>query len=313
MSLELVLGGLGLTALGVYACQPKSGPLASLPGDVPAADATVVLPASGGPTRYRYAHCGSGHLIVLVPGISYPMELYEPLFNALTNASRAVLMYDVTGRGFSHTSGEPLTVDLCMQQLLELLEALKIPPDTRLSLVGWSMGSCIVTRFAERFSARVEKLVLLGPVGAVVSKKPATAMLLHVPLGIGNALAKLVMPGTLKKLYRAELGDHPIVDYLCDHATRNPSLVRTIVSTLRHFKEIDDNRATLSTVGGDERWRGKILVMWATNDGTVTREGIDATMALMPGAILHVVDGEQHAFFVTKPEACNPHIVDFLR
>ena len=86
-----------------------------------------------GTTRFRLSH-GSGadpRVAVLIHGISYPMEVcvcvvpevcsvcldvalllqvYDRLYSDLTQAGRAVLMYDLTGRGWSHSRGTPMTI-----------------------------------------------------------------------------------------------------------------------------------------------------------------------------------------------------------
>ena len=315
--MELVVGGsiaaasiAGVFKFGRY----PNGPVAALPGEVPAVDSVVTLDASGGPTRYRHWSGRGGPLVVLIPGISYPMECYTPLFEVLKAAGHSVLMYDVTGRGYSHSSGEPMTASLLVRQLNELLAALNLGND-EMHLIGWSMGTVVATHFCDRFPERVARLVLLGPVGAVTANKPATAKLIHAPLGIGNALATLVMPGALQKLYRAELDAHPIVDFLCDHASRNTGLVRAMVSTLRNCPELDDNRACLARLG--DQARVPILVMWATKDGTVSRHGIDEMMRLLGGdansnARLVVISGERHGFFMTRPDEVHPHVLGFL-
>jgi pimeloyl-ACP methyl ester carboxylesterase len=298
-----------LLAACIYRLQLPRGPVASLPGQPPKGDEIVHLQASGGPTRYRLSP-GSGRLIVLVPGISYPMELYDEMFKAIKASGRAVLMYDVTGRGYSHSSGEKMTTDLYVRQLLELLEAIG-HREGEVDLVGWSMGSIIVTHFADRMPSRVARLVLLAPVGGMAPNRPWTANLIHLPMGLGPALATLVMSGTLKKLYRNELGDGRLSQFLCDHVSRNPSLTRAIVSTLADCTELDDNRKVLKSVGLHQR---PVLVLWGSGDGTISRANIDAIMSLLPSAALEVFKGAGHAFFVLEVAyEANARVVDFLR
>ena len=88
-------GAVAALVASVWVLQPPRGKSASLPGNVPTGDSSAILQASGGPTRYR-SSLGSGRLIVLIPGISYPMEVYDNMFKALVAAGRSVLVYDVT-------------------------------------------------------------------------------------------------------------------------------------------------------------------------------------------------------------------------
>ena len=196
------------------------------------------------------------------------MEVYEPLFKALVAAGRAVMMYDLIGRGFSHSDGE-LTMAAHVDQLTTLITEV-VGNDRDIHLVGWSLGSVIATTCCERMGARVTKLVLIAPVGGTAASKPWTAALLKLPMGIGTAIGSLAVVPSLKKLYRSELSGMAdggaLLACLCDHADRNPALPRTIMGTLRSCPELDDNTAVLARIGRADRavlilvrrraWRG---------------------------------------------------------
>jgi pimeloyl-ACP methyl ester carboxylesterase len=265
-----------------------------------------------GITRYRL-HDGAGRMVVLIPGVSYPMEVYNVLFDELVAAGRAVLVYDVTGRGYSHSSGEPMSAVHFVQQLVELLASLKLEA-RQLELVAWSLGGVIASNFILKNPSRVSRLVLLAPTGAIAPQKPLTAKLLHVPFGVGNLLASAFVPSTLRKLYWHELGNHTdggkMVNFLCDHADRNGALPRTIVSTLRSCPEIDDNQVAYTALGATKI---PTLVAWGTLDGTINRASIDALMAqLGPSSRLFCIEGEKHAALVTSPDKLNAEVIAFL-
>lgn len=306
--------GVGAAALGgllVWRMQPPSGPMPALPGDMPGdGDESVALKSSGH-TRYRLKD-GPGPLVVLVHGISYPMEVYDVLFRQLAGAGRSVLMYDLSGRGYSHTNGEPLTIECYVRQLQELLDALGLS-ERELEIVGWSMGSVIATHYACARPSSVTKLVLLAPVGGAPAAKPRTAGLLHAPFGVGNALGELFVRPSLNKLYQEELGQMSdggkLLRFLCDHATRNSALPRSMVSTLRSCPELDNNHVALAQVGAHDR---PVLVLWGTADATTTRSSLDALLALLPRAKLVCLDDLRHSFIVTSPDQANPPILSFL-
>ena len=219
----MILGVLGAGAVAAVAGaavatgQPQQGAMPSMPGDVPERDRLVTLP-SNGPTRYRLrlveedvdfddaATPAPGtpaperrRLVVLVPGISYPMDCFDELFEQISLANRSVLVYDVTGRGFSHSSGEPMTARLFSRQLAELLDALNLS-DFALNIVGWSMGTVIATTFAREHPHTVASMVLLAPPGGAAARKPLTASLLKLPFGVGAALGMRSVRRTLKKM-----------------------------------------------------------------------------------------------------------------
>ena len=79
-------------ALAVWLLQPPAGNMPALPGDVPATDAEVHLPTTGR-TRYRLSP-GAGRLVVLIHGISYPMDVYARLFDDLVQAGPRSWIFD---------------------------------------------------------------------------------------------------------------------------------------------------------------------------------------------------------------------------
>ena len=281
----------GIGALLLAGRMPR-GALPGLSGPLPDGDRAVELP-SNGYTRYRLAlhpvhsqqRQRAQRLVVLVPGISYPMDCMKRLFYTLEQAGFSVLLYDVTGRGFSHSSGEPMTIRLYVRQLEELLTKLDLwraggdgsSSAFKLHLVGWSMGAVIATHFARVHPNDVGTMCLLAPPGGAAANKPLQAKLLGLPLGIGRAVVMLFVKRVLKKLYREELSftTGPLLDTLIDHAERNPGLARAVVSTLVHCPELDNNIPCLQEIGAHPR---PVLVMWGDRDVTIGAQSIAGLM-----------------------------------
>ena len=307
-----VAGSVAALAVLVLRNQPAKGKLPGLPGPVPDGDDTIVLKTTGS-TRYRLADEGNPkRLVVLIHGISYPMDCMTLLFETLVRGGHNVLLYDITGRGYSHSSGAPMTGDLYLTQLTELLQQLELF-DRKIDIVAWSMGTIVASFFARKYPSKVSRVVLLAPPGGARANKPFTANLLHLPLGIGSALGKLAVGPTLLSLYKKELKDvndgGRLLRLLQEHVRKNPGLVRAIISSLHHCPELDDNRPALAALGQSD---ASVQVFWGTADITIPRAAIDGAMKLLPNADLHVLDGVGHSLFLTHPQQCVPKIVEFL-
>eukprot|EP00908_Phaeocystis_cordata_P009471 Transcript_20252.p1 GENE.Transcript_20252~~Transcript_20252.p1 ORF type:complete len:242 (+),score=57.01 Transcript_20252:1261-1986(+) len=240
------------------------------------------------------------------------MEVYSMLFDSLTSRGHAVLSYDITGRGYSHSSGAPMTLNHLVQQLEELLSVLQLD-DRQLDLVGWSMGGVIASSYAVRHPSRIARLALIAPPGATPPMKPLSAKLLLLPL-VGNALAGVFVPSALRSLYARELEHHTdggrMLAFLCDHATRNRALPRAIISALRDLPELDDHTAVYTALDPSSL---PILVVWGTQDDTVDRRAVEALMAQLGAhARLHVVEGERHSLLLTASAKVNPELARFV-
>src|SRR5512138_1528004 len=119
---------------------------------------------SDGFTHYELSNPDAEPTVVLAHGFSVPCFVYDPTFEFLTQAGFRVLRYDLFGRGFSDRPNTRYNIDLFVRQLADLLDALRF---TRpVSLVGLSTGGPITAVFTARFPSRVNKLVLIDPVGA---------------------------------------------------------------------------------------------------------------------------------------------------
>src|SRR5436190_18671571 len=87
----------------------------------------------GGITHYEMSD--SSHLlegegpearspIVLIHGFSVPYFIYDHTFEFLSRSGFHILRYDLFGRGFSDRPHAPYNLDLFVQQLADLLDAL---------------------------------------------------------------------------------------------------------------------------------------------------------------------------------------------
>ena len=78
-----------------------------------------------GVTHYEMGGKEPGDPVVLIHGFSVPYFIYDPTFKFLTEAGFRVLRYDLYGRGFSDRPAGRYDMDLFVNQLSQLLDALR--------------------------------------------------------------------------------------------------------------------------------------------------------------------------------------------
>src|SRR6185436_10669309 len=132
-----------------------------------------------GVTHYELSNPDKENTVILVHGFSVPYFIYDPTFEFLTQAGFRVVRYDLFGRGFSDRPDTRYNIDLFVRQLGDLLDALRFT--RRVSLVGLSTGGPITAAFTALHPERVNKLVLIDPIGAK-------------PLAISRILQVAAMP-----------------------------------------------------------------------------------------------------------------------
>ena len=103
--------------------------------------------------HYELGGSSGAQMVVLVPGFSVPLQIWDPTYHALIDAGYRVLRYDLFGRGFSDRPDSRYDLDFFDRQLVGLLEALDI--SAPIDLVGLFPGrgdiGC-VCRSASRFN-----------------------------------------------------------------------------------------------------------------------------------------------------------------
>ena len=95
--------------------------------------------------------------VVFIHGVGLDHQMWDQQVDYLSEFS--ILTYDLLGHGKTPFHKDKLNLKDFSNQLLELLDHLKIE---KINLVGFSLGSLIALNFSSRFQNKVEKLILIG-------------------------------------------------------------------------------------------------------------------------------------------------------
>ncbi len=152
----LLIGAPSLTALAAAEPWQTLPPMPSLP------EGTAGRHAAIGGARIWFAEWGgksSGVPVLLLHGGFGNSNYFGRLIPALTAHGYRVLAMDSRGHGRSTRSDAPLSYDLMAQDVLGLLDQLKIP---KVYLVGWSDGGIIGLDLALTHPERLAGLFAFG-------------------------------------------------------------------------------------------------------------------------------------------------------
>ena len=97
--------------------------------------------------------------IVFIHGVGLTYEIWQPQLDFFKSYSN--LSYDILGHGKSSLKKQNINFDDFSEQLIELINELKIK---KIHLVGFSIGSLIARNFATKFNDRLQSLILLGSI-----------------------------------------------------------------------------------------------------------------------------------------------------
>ena len=97
--------------------------------------------------------------IVFVHGVGLTYEIWQPQLDFFNGYSS--LSYDILGHGKSSLTKQNISFDDFSEQLIELINELKIE---KIHLIGFSIGSLIARNFATKYNDRLQSLILLGSI-----------------------------------------------------------------------------------------------------------------------------------------------------
>jgi len=262
-----------------------------------------------GVTHFELSNPEQNETVVLIHGFSVPFFIYDPTFEFLTTSGFRVLRYDLFGRGFSDRPEARYNIDLFLRQLGDLLDALSLTQPV--SLAGLSTGGPIAAAYTVRFPERVNKLVLIDPIGA---KPLSYAWMLKVaamPV-LGETIVGMVRSDNLNNPIASRLFDRELINHFHSRyivQMQYKGFRRAILSTVRHGM-LDSFLAAYERLG---KMNKPVLLFWGRNDPTVPFQHSEPLRKAIPNIEFHAIEDCGHTPHYEKPEEVNPILLEFLR
>ncbi len=265
----------------------------------------AVLPQ--GCTHYELGGPLNGRPVVLVHGFSVPYFIWDITFDTLASAGYRVLRYDLFGRGYSDRPHVRYNLELFVQQLGALLDALGMQ---QVDLVGLSMGGIISAAFTTRFPGRVRRLALVDPIGT----EPMPLSLLYKAAllpGISELALSLIGTDSMVEGLARDFFDAAEVErfkgrYRAQMQYRG--FKRAIISTLRNGV-VNGSPEIYGQLG---RLQTPVLLMWGAQDRTLPIAQSAGILKRVPRAQFETIDGAGHLPNCERPEVFHPILLRFL-
>ena len=267
------------------------------------------VPLPNGITHYELSNPDNEETVVFVHGFSVPYFIFDPTFEFLTRMGFRVLRYDLFGRGLSDRPRTRYNIDFFIDQLYDLLDALRF---TRpVNLIGLSMGGPITGTFTTRFPERVKSLTLIDPAG--VKPVSLTPMLKAMKLPVvaeaifGLIGSEAMVKGAVKDFYDPELVGMFMDRYKVQMQYKG--FKRAILSSIRN----DMLGCFVESYKSVNSLKVPVLLFWGRNDRTVPFEYSDDLRVILPNAEFHVIEDCGHIPHYEKSYEFNPILLEFLR
>ena len=311
-----------------------SAPALAVPGveTIPNSYATPAMQVMLGDGRGINLRCsGQGERVVLFEaGTNADSSAWYRVLPLLESQARACA-YDRAGYGFSDEGPMPRDLDADVNDLHELIRAAKLP--LPLVLVGHSLGSNIVRRYARQFPEDVAGMVLVDPpeqgadqtmteqwkrdAAALREKRDALLIACGKAAEAGNLLTSPAL-GCLREP-PPWMGEHVAASIKANKA--KPGYWRTLRS------ELTENQRVFSTpVPPEERYGDIPLVLLRADESDMgvpedvraaLKQARDQThqriIAASTHSKLHDVPDASHDIQLNRPEAVASAAMELLR
>ena len=254
------------------------------------------LPHLTGRTHYHRVGPKDGPIVVMVCGATLPMAVWEPLVAPLVDAGFQTVRYDLPGRGHTPLEGFRIDFQAHLDQLHHLLDGLKIQQPVH--LIGLASGALIAAVYAARNRARVSRVCLIAPDGAL-TRFTFVERLLSVPV-LGALVfrfnAQRTMVARIPR-YSSRADIQAFVHDLLDFSLRSAGFYQSVLATVRTFPLHDGLKhyALLAESGISTN------IVWGSKDGITP---IDTALGSMYGeGALHILENVGHLPFVEDPKS----------
>ncbi len=244
--------------------------------------------------------------MVLVHGMTAPMNVWDPTVPALNSAGFRTLRYDLFGRGDSDRPKTRYDPGLYQRQLQDLLDALDLKDRFHLAAFSWGCG--IAANFAGENSGRIGRIVFLAP-GGLPHLYQKSFGLMKPPL-LGETILTLFGPSSLMKDSRKNFQDperFPEFFTKFRSQLKRPGYGRAFLSTLRNTPA--DFTPAYRALG---QRRKEILLLWGKNDEKVPVQNSVRFEELFPGSSLLTFPDAAHAVHWDRSKEVNHAITSFL-
>ena len=260
-----------------------------------------------------YETHGSGEPLVLIPSTAFSGEVWKPYQVPGLSPFLQLILHDPRGTPRSRASQEVYTINQMSNDIIALLDHLKIPAA---HVLGHSMGGRIALEMALNFPGRVKSLIMAAN-GSGQAPRPGADC---VP-GLPHWLVLGLVEKGFEKFLREEYCESDTF-FTDDFRTQHPEkveeffqLARATHANLSEYIHLSIGRHNWEATHRLGDMKCPTLVLIGTGDRARSNHLVqaEALKNRIPGAELKVLDGQSHGFFWQAPEETNRIILGWVK
>lgn len=242
------------------------------------------------------------HPVIFIHGFPLSKSMWEKQRKALWNKYR-VITYDMRGYGKSEPGSEEVTIDLLTDDLLHLMDALKL---NKVILCGFSMGGYIALNAMAKFPERIIGLVLADTQCQPDTEKAKEKRLKTCEAIRQNGL-ELFADELLNGLFYSNPEKENSKEILEVRRVIEGNPTEVVCSSLMAMA----NRKDMCTIL--EQIDVPTLIMVGKQDEVIPLAKSEFMHSKINGATLHTISDAAHLSNIDNPIEFNRHLEQFLQ
>jgi 3-oxoadipate enol-lactonase len=239
--------------------------------------------------------------IVLIHGFPLALEMWNPQIEFLKDKYR-VIAYDIRGHGNSDDGDGQYTIEFFVDDLIALLDHLKIPKAT---LCGLSMGGYIALRTVERNPERVASLILCDTGPQADSNEVKLRRVVHMKAVKVNGV-KAFAEGFLKAIFKPESFESKPYEVEAIRRMIESNSEIGIRGTLLALASRTDTTESLDLI------KVPTLILVGEADKVCPPKLSELMDSKISGSEIHIIANAAHMSNLENTEEFNEHLSNFL-
>ena len=237
--------------------------------------------------------------LVFIHGVGLDHQMWDKQVNYLNEFS--ILTYDLLGHGKTPCNKDELSLKDFSNQLLEILDYLKIE---KINLVGFSLGSLIALDFSARYQKKLEKLILIGTTYKRSDKERSLVLDRYNQTKLNKPISKLALKRWFSDKY---LENNPkTYDLFMNILNKKPEDHKNFLKAYKLFANHKDDIETIQKINR------KTLIMTGSDDsGSTPSMSKELVKDLVNSTYIEIQNGK-HLCSIECADNVNMNIKNFI-
>ncbi len=237
--------------------------------------------------------------LVFIHGVGLDHQMWKDQVDYLNEFS--ILTYDLIGHGKTPCNKDKLTLKDFSNQLLEILDYLKIE---KINLVGFSLGSLIALDFSTRYQTKLEKLILISTTYKRTDQERSLVLDRYNQAKLNKPISKQALKRWFSEKY---LEEHPnTYDLFINILNKKPDDHKNFLKAYELFANHYDDIAAIKKIDR------KTLIMTGSDDlGSTPRMSKELVKDLVNSSYIEIKNGK-HLCSIECADDVNMNIKNFI-